>query len=300
MHRVKVSLPATVAQFGVAQAGLGLALGMRATVEFSETTGDRLLVETDGEDAGRYSLGLRHPVVLGLTRVFQRQERAVLGLTIRIHNEIPPGDVLGTEAAFITAGIIGANNLLGRPLQRPEVLALAVQVSGQPEHAVTTILGGLNACLCAEDGLIYRNLPAAPLQVVVALPAIDLPEVLSQERAARPIVLDALRRMPLLIEALRAGDVPLLARALEDRLFAPHVEPLITGLPAVKMALAALGPAAVSILGSGPALLIFSTAPVKVVQGIVTAAFSEHKISVRTWAAPIDTQGVLVSAAQMP
>jgi homoserine kinase len=300
MHRIKVSLPATATQFGPAQAGLGLALGLRATVEFTETTGDRLLVETGGEDAGRYSLGLRHPVVLGLTRVFQQQERAVLGLTVRIHNEIPPGDALGTEAAFIAAGIIGANNLLGSPLRRSEVLALAVRVSGQPEHAVTTILGGLNACLCAQDGLIYRNLPAAPLLAVVALPAIDLPEVLPPERIARPVALDAVRRMPLLVEGLRAGDVPLLAQALEDRLFAPHVEPLITGLPAVKTALAALGPAAVTLLGGGPALLIFSTAHVKSVQAAIVQAFAEHKVNVRTWAAPIDTQGVLVSAAQMP
>lgn len=300
MHKVKVSLPATAAQFGAAQAGLGLALGLRATVEFSETAGDRLLVETGGEDAGRYSLGLRHPVVLGLTRVFQQQERAVLGLTIRIHNEIPPGDALGTEAAFIAAGIIGANNLLGSPLRRSEVLALAVQVSGQPEHAVTTILGGLNACLCAEDGLVYRTLPAAPLQAVIALPAIDLPEVLLPERVARSVALEALRHVPLLVEGLRVGDVPLLAQAFEDRLSTPQVEPLIAGLPAVRTALAALGPAAVTIVGSGPALLIFSTAHVKSVQAAIVEAFAEHKVSVRTWAAPIDTQGVLVSAAQVP
>jgi homoserine kinase len=120
MRRIKIVLPATISDFGPGLGGLGLALGLHTIVEITERTDDKLNVETAGEDAGRYAVGLRHPVVLGLIRIFQRLENTVLGLNIRIDNRIPHAAGLGVEAAYLIAGIIGANNLLGNTYKRED------------------------------------------------------------------------------------------------------------------------------------------------------------------------------------
>ena len=143
MRKVKVVLPATVTNLGPGLNSLALALALHVTVEIIERTDDIFTVETSGEGAGYYSTGLRHPVVLGLAYIFQKLERAPLGLTIRVDSRIPPASGLGSEAAFLIAGVIGANNLFGNPFNRETIVTLAAEVCRRPDHAVTAILGGL-------------------------------------------------------------------------------------------------------------------------------------------------------------
>src|SRR5690606_6688598 len=116
------------------------------------------------------SIGLRHPVVRGMMRVFQRIERAPLGLLVRVDNTIPLNSGLGAETAFWVAGMIGANNLMGNPLDRETVLKMAAEASQQPGHVIAAIHGGLTASAFTGDKLVYRSLPVAALRLVVALP----------------------------------------------------------------------------------------------------------------------------------
>src|SRR5262249_15223 len=137
----------------------GLALSLHMTVDVTERSDQSLVVEGGGEGAGEYKDGLRHPVMLGAIRVFQKMERAPLGMTIRVGNEIPLNSRLGGEAGFGVAGVIAANNLLGNPFKREQTLQIAAEASQQsPDGVVTAMLGGLTASLLRPDGLIYRSL----------------------------------------------------------------------------------------------------------------------------------------------
>ena len=299
MRKVKVTLPATVTDFGVGLHGLGLALALHVTVEIVERSDDRFVVETSGEGAGQYSTGLHHPVVLGLARVFQQLERAPTGLTIRVDSRVPPASGLGVEAAFQIAGIIGANNLFGGVLPRDTVLTLAAQLT-RPDHAVTALLGGLTTSLLLDDDrLIYRSLPVAAFQVVVAVPQLDhyAPPALPSRIDVGDALHD-LSRLPLLIEALRSGDHDLLAASLDDRLLAPLLQRAIPGFDHVVTVAKRNGASAVAISGGGPALIAFARSQPQPLAEAMTAAFTAAGIDVRTWIVPVDRQGVVLSVAQ--
>jgi homoserine kinase len=300
MRKVKVVLPATVTDLGPGIHTLGLALALHATVEIIERGDDRFTVETSGEGAGSYSTGLRHPVILGLTRVFQTLERAPTGLTIRVDSRIPLSSGLGAEAAFVIAGVIGANNLFGSPFNLDQVLTLAAQACRRSDHAVTAILGGLTVSLLDGETLVYRPLPIQSMYTVVALPELDPPDQRPPppDRASTADALFNLARLPLLIEALRSGDLALLASSLEDRLFAPARRALIPGYEQVVRTAKEGGASAVALCGGGPALIAFASTRHRQLADLMVTAFAEVDIRARAWVVPVDTQGVILSVAE--
>jgi homoserine kinase len=301
MRRIKITLPATVTDFGPCLGGLALALSLHTLVEISERSDDKLMVETAGEDAGRYAVGLRHPVVLGLIRVFQRLEQTVLGLNIRIDNRIPHDAGLGVETAYHIAGIIGANNLLGNPFNREAILQLAAQDSQRPDQAAAALLGGLASAVMTGDQLTYRSLSCAAMQLVVVAPnAEDYDETARGMIPERVLLADALHnlaRVPLMLDALRDGNLALLAQAADDRLYTPHTRPLIEGSERALEAAKAAGAGAVLSTRDG-ALVAFAERNHKRIQEVMQAALKEAGTPTRAWTLPIDRQGITVSVAQ--
>lgn len=298
MRKVKITLPASTTLPG----NLGLALGLYATIEMTERADDTFIVDADGEGAGRYGLGLHHPAALGLMRVFQEQERAALGLHIHIHNQIPIAAGLGAEAAFYVAGILGANNLLGGIYSKAQMLDMAAQASGAPVQAVAAFLGGLTASLIHEGKLVQCALAIQPFQSVIALP--DLPKYVDAvaravpERVHLSDAQNAMQRIPLLIEALRKGDWKLLAPALENRLRLSYLKPHLPGYDRAVDLASRAGAAATALCGEGPALIAFAPKDPAKVAAALEYAFQEAGVKARTWVLAIDTQGVVVSAAQ--
>lgn len=304
MRRVKVTLPAVAADIGPGLDALGLALGMHAVVEFSERSDHQLVVDTRGEGAGRYSVGLQHPVALAMMRVFQKMERAALGIHVTVDSSIPLDSGLGAETAFTIAGVIGASNLLGAPLTREQALTFAVEIGGHPATAAAAVMGGLAAGFTDETGLIYRPLSTAPVRLIVVLPEIDTyhrrTRTALPERVALRDVTANLSRVPLLTEGLRTGSVALIARALDDRLRLPHLTPHIPGYGhAVEIARRA-GALGVTLCGRGPALLVFAESRHQIIAAAMADAFQNAGVQVRAWVLPVDTQGVVISAAQSP
>jgi homoserine kinase len=57
---------------------------------------------------------------------------------------------LGSSATAIVGGLIGANQLAGEPLERMEVMQLAIAMEGHPDNVVPALLGG---CRLAATGL---------------------------------------------------------------------------------------------------------------------------------------------------
>ena len=301
MRRIKIALPATITDLGPGIGGLGLALGLHTIVEISERADDQLHVETAGEDAGRYSVGLRHPVVLGLMRVFQRREQTVLGLNLRIDNKIPHSAGLGIETAYMVAGIVGANNLLGNPYDRAAMLRICAEETRRPEQATASILGGLTSSLLDGDHLIYRSLPVAPMQIIIAVPdADDFAEAVRgkiPERIHLRDALDTLARLPLLIEALRAGDLALLRQVGASSLYTPYVKPLVTGFEAAVEAAESAGAGAVLLTRSGALVAFANSHHARIAQAMIDT-LAEAGARARAWTLPIDRQGIVISVAQ--
>ncbi len=302
MRRVKVTLPGTITNLGTGLYALGLAVALHTTIEVSERTDSLLNVETTGEDAGRYPLGIRHPVILGMSRIFQRLERSVVGINVRIDNHIPTALGLGVETAFFVGGMIAANNLFGSPFKRAELLQIASKVTGRADQAVTSMVGGLTSSTLIGNNVIYRSFTLAPMKVVLVLP--QLPDYVENTRGAvpdAPPMRDALHnlsRLPLLVEALKSGDLAFAGKVMDDRLFAPYRIAHIPGYEDVVEVAQLNGAASVSLCGSGPTLLALAANHHQKIAEAITHTFEDAGVTAKTWIVPIDTQGIVLSVAQ--
>ncbi len=64
------------------------------------------------------------------------------GLRIKIESDIPVSRGLGSSAACVVGGIVSANELAGRVLNKKELLDLAVEVEGHPDNVNPAFCGG--------------------------------------------------------------------------------------------------------------------------------------------------------------
>ena len=300
MRKVTVRLPATITSLGPGITGIGLASRpLYNTVEISERSDNQLIVDTQGEGAGHYSLGLRHPVALAMMRVFQRLEQSATGIHLHINNQIPVESGLGAEAAFWVAGIIGANNLLNLSLSRNEILQLSAAIAPEPDNAICALLGNLTTGIVVENTLIQRSLPVTPTQLVVVAPQIEdyqttvepLPDTVSLADVNHNF-----SRLPLLLDGLRTGDIQLISQVLDDRIRNPRLQ--IPGYNHVRETARLAGALAVTICGDGPALVAFSEDNHRQIGEAMVAAFQNAGTQAKFWVVPIDTQGVVISAMQ--
>ncbi len=301
MRRIRITLPAPAADIGSGLHGLALALGLYITVEITERTDTELTVETTGEGAGLYAVGLRHPVVLGMIRVFQAIESAIAGITIRIDSQIPVHSGLNVDAMFFVAGMLGANNLLNNPLSRRDLIQLAHQKGFRLDHLVATLIGGLSSSLFVDDdALIYRQLPLKIPNVVLVSPEnieIDV-ETVQPEMIRREDALTNLNRLPLLLEAFQVGDIKLLGRTLEDAISTPLLARLVPAFELLRLASAELGIQAMTFCGEGGAILLFGEISNTRLAQAVKRYLAEQQIDSLVYPLSIDTQGVVISIAQ--
>ncbi len=65
------------------------------------------------------------------------------GLRVDCEVAVPLASGLGSSAAAIVTGLLGANELLGRPADAATILALATEVEGHPDNVAAALDGGL-------------------------------------------------------------------------------------------------------------------------------------------------------------
>lgn len=298
MQKIKIRLPATITNLGPGLNSLGLAVGLYTTVDISGRNDEALNFQAFGEGAEAFETPLKHPVVLALARFFQELERTHLGINIRVENQIPLKSGLGAETAFAVAGVLGANNLLGDLYKRDELLEIAATIT-RPDGVAAALLGGLSIGIMEDDSLLYRTLAVKPFQLVIVTPKIDnyavppLPEQIPRHEA-----LHNLSRLPLLLEALRLGDVKLLATAIDDHLLTPRLAERISGYRILADVARNRGALAVTTCGNGPSVVALTEANHRRIGEDMVAAFKSVGVEARYWVLPIDTQGVVISAMQ--
>lgn len=299
MQKIKIRLPATITDFGPGLRSLGLALSLYTQVELIPRADDKIIVETEGEGAGYYVLGLHHPVVLGMIRVFQNLERAPLGITLRVKNEIPLNCGLGVEDAFMAAGVVGASNLLDGSLNRDDLVERVAQVSSRPDSAIASMLGGFTAVARLPDNVIYRALPLTSFKVILVIPEIEnYKKPLLPKAVPVDTMLSDSQKIPIIMEALSAGNLKVLAQVLDDKLITEAIQQQITGYAhVVEMAYQA-GAVGVTSSGGGPAMIFFVEKNHKEVVTALETAFENIEVSAMIQILPLDTQGIIISMLQ--
>ncbi len=298
MRRVRASTPASTANLGAGFDCLGLALGLRNSVEaWDEGSGSGVVVAVEGEGAERLPRDGRNLIARAAERLFQQAGRRPAGrLCLRAANRIPLGSGLGSSAASIVGGLVAANALVGAGLPPEALLRLAAEVEGHPDNVAAALYGGLIIVSARADALLTQVVAVPPLTVVVVLPEVRLST--AQARAALPAQVplgDAVFNIGaalLTVQALAAGDLDRLGRAMADRLHQPFRQRLVPGYAEVEAAARAAGAAAVALSGAGPSLVAFAAERHAEIAAAMQAAFERQGLASRSFILPVDAEGV--------
>lgn len=285
-QQVHVKVPATTANLGPGFDCLGLALDLWNEATFT-IEGEGLRLQNSGEGQG-IPVDERN-LIFQAMRFFcdTRGLPFPRGMTIQAHNHIPVGSGLGSSAAAVLLGLLGAAALFDGPPDSDEILNLAARMEGHADNAAAALLGGLVIVAAGKGSWLARRVAIPALRVALVLPKVNLPT--HAARAALPgevSMKDAifnLGRALLVVEALRDGDLSLLNQAIDDRLHLPYRLPLIPGGQQALEAAYSAGASAVTISGAGPSLIAFSKLDPTPIARAMHAAFQQHDVTSRSF-----------------
>ncbi len=260
--RVRVTIPASGGNTGPAFDGLGIAYGLDNEVVLDTDRPGEFAVEGEGAEALRG--GETNLVRVALERFEAETGRKLPPFGLRLINRIPFGRGMGSSAAAIVGGFLGADALAGTGLERERILRMAIAIEGHPDNAAPALYGGA-VLTVFDEGRIDGPVTVVPFAVppewraVLYVPDLVIPT--KQARAVLPAVVpraDAVfnhGRTALLAAALARGKPELLRVAMQDRLHQPYRAKIFPPLEALIGASLDAGAWGSCLSGAGSAVL---------------------------------------------
>lgn len=294
--KVRVRVPATSANLGPGFDALGLALSLYNELTIAEA--DRVTVTIEGEGRGALAPDGDNVVARAARMVFAQAGRPFRGVAIECVNRIPLSRGLGSSAAAWLGGLLGANALLGRPLDRPAILSLAARAEGHPDNVAAALYGGITVSCETERGIVAVPLPVPPhIRWVVLIP--EVTSATAEARAVLPATVsraDAVfnvQRVALLLGSLQAKRADLLHVAMNDRLHQPYRAKLFPWMAAVGEAAREAGALGCVLSGAGPSLLAAVAEAPDTVARAMTGALEAAGLTGVARALDVDTTGAV-------
>jgi len=254
MKRVTIRVPATTANLGPGFDAFGCALSLYTDVTFEETDFGLEITGCDEEFTGPDNLAY-----VSYCAVLASLSEEVRGVKIHIDAHIPIGRGLGSSAALLVAGAMGANVLRGNKLSTQGLLNITNAMEGHPDNLAPAFYGGLTASM-VDNGLpVTVNFPLHPDWDFIALIP-DFPLATTFARSVLPAEVtrgDAIYNIShgaMVLKALELGDEKLLRNAMQDKLHQPYRKKLIDDYDAIEALVRTTG-AGFCLSGAGPTLL---------------------------------------------
>ncbi|MEM7035409.1 MAG: homoserine kinase, partial [Bacteroidota bacterium] len=237
------------------------------------------------------------------------QVKGAPGIEMEIHKGIKPGSGIGSSAASAAGAVFGANELLGRPFSRKELVRFAMEgeklVSGNAhaDNVAPALLGGF-VLIRSYAPLDIVEIPApeelccAVIHPQIEVKTADSRAILRQEVSLKAAITQW-GNVGGLVAGLLQNDLELVGRSLEDVVAEPVRSILIPGYEAVKETAIASGALGCSISGSGPS--VFALCRGMAVAEKVAAAMGEvyEGLGVQSavYASPVNRTGARVMAS---
>ena len=260
MKRVTIRVPATTANLGPGFDAFGCALGLYTDVTFEETEYGLEITGCDEEYSGPDNL-----VYTSYCAVLNTMSEEVRGVKIHIDAHIPICRGLGSSAALLVAGAMGANVLRGNKLSTQGLLNITNAMEGHPDNLAPAFYGGLTASM-VDGGLpVTVSFPLHPGGEFLALiPDFDLPTTRARsvlpEQVSRADAIYNISHGALVLKALEMGDEKLLRTAMQDKLHQRYRKSLIADFEKIEALVRTTG-AAFCLSGAGPTLLCITRDP---------------------------------------
>ena len=257
MNKVTIRVPATTANLGPGFDAFGCALSLYTDVTFEETEFGLEITGCDEEYAGPDNMAYT-----AFCAVLASLSEEVPGVKIHIQSQIPVCRGLGSSAALLVAGAMGANVLRGSRLSIQGLLNITNAMEGHPDNLAPAFYGGLTASM-VDNGLpVTVNFPLHPdWQILALIPDFHLPTPLARSVLPKDIHReDAIYNVAhgaMVLKALELGDEKLLRGAMQDRIHQNYRRKLIPDYDAIEAFIRTTG-AAFCLSGGGPTLLCFT------------------------------------------
>ena len=260
MKRVTIRVPATTANLGPGFDAFGCALSLYTDVTFEETEAGLEITGCPEAFTGPDNLAY-----VSYCAALATMSEELRGVKIHIEADIPVCRGLGSSAALLVAGAMGANVLRGNKLSTQGLLNITNAMEGHPDNLAPAFFGGLTASM-VDNGLpVCVNFPLHPDWEFLALvPDFDLPTTVA--RQALPTEYDRsdavynIAHGALVLKALELGDEKLLRSAMQDRIHQPYRKKMIADYDKIESLIRTTG-AAFCLSGAGPTLLCITRNP---------------------------------------
>ena len=254
MKSVTIRVPATTADLGPGFDSFGCALQLYTDVTFEETECGLEITGCDQEFTGPDNLAY-----VAYCAVLASLSEEVKGVKIHIDAKIPVCRGLGSSAALLVAGAMGANVLHGNRLSTQGLLNITNAMEGHPDNLAPAFFGGLTASM-VDNGLpVTVNFPLHPdWEIIALIPDFDMPTVKARailpEQVSRADAIYNVAHGALVLKALELGDEKLLRTAMQDRLHQSYRKCMVADYEVIE-SIARTSGAAFCLSGAGPTLL---------------------------------------------
>ena len=304
---IKVFAPATVANVAVGFDILGFALekpGDEVIVRWKDEPG--LAITKITGDKGKLPKDVqRNTAGFAAWKLLEHLGEEHRGIEMEIHKKMPFGSGLGSSAASSVAGVMAINELLGRPLEKRDLLPFAVQGeqladgAWHADNVAPSLLGGITFIRNNKDLDVHRIHVPKGLYATVVYPYV---EVLTKDARA---VLSPTVSMEQLIEqsgnfggllvGLQIGDFDLIGRSLNDVVIEPQRARLIPHFYDVKQAALDAGVLGCSISGAGPSIFALSNNSLTAQQAgaAMQRVFAKGNIESELYVGTINLEGAI-------
>ncbi|MBR4384253.1 MAG: homoserine kinase, partial [Selenomonadaceae bacterium] len=235
-NRVTVRVPGTSANCGPGFDCLGLATTIYNYLDLTLIRSDKVIVEASGEGAEKIPRGRKNLAWQAVKKLLEvTGHNEFKGAIIRMKNHVPLSRGLGSSSTAIVAGLTAANEIVGSPLNRQELLKLATELEGHPDNVAPAIFG--NFTVSVMDGgevQTFSFRPRIKLKLVVAVPDFELSTRLARKvlpkKVSRADAIFNISRASMLVAALVEGREELLPLAFDDAIHQPYRKKLVPGM----------------------------------------------------------------------
>ena len=260
MNRVTIRVPATTANLGPGFDAFGCALSLYTDVTFEETESGLEITGCDEAYQGPDNLAYT-----AYCAVLASLSEEIRGVKIHIDAHIPICRGLGSSAALLVAGAMGANVLRGNKLSTQGLLNITNAMEGHPDNLAPAFYGGLTASM-VDNGLpVTVSFPLHPgWEFLALIPDFNLSTSLARsvlpEQVSRADAIYNISHGAMVLKALELGDEKLLRTAMQDKLHQNYQKKLIPDYEPIEALIRTTG-AAFCLSGAGPTLLCMTRDP---------------------------------------